>query len=63
MNDMDIIKKSYENLVQEIFSAYWDSAFIAKPSPTQLRQAEAQFQKGITQARQARDRSIALLPP
>ena len=63
MNDVDIIKKSYETLVQQIFDAYWNDAFVAKPLPTQVQQAETKFKNGIAAARQARDRAIALLPP
>jgi hypothetical protein len=62
-NDTDIIKKSYEQLVEQIFNAYWNDAFIAKPAPNQIQQAEAKFRDGVTKARQARDRAIALLPP
>jgi hypothetical protein len=63
MTDTDIITKSYEELIRQDFNAYWNDAFIAKPTPNQLPQAEAKFRKGVTDARQARDRAIALLPP
>ena len=63
MNDTDIIKKSYEQLIQQIFDAYWNDAFVGSPPPNQVQQAEAKFQKGVTNARKARDRAIALLPP
>ena len=62
-NDTDIIKKSYEELIQQIFNAYWNDAFISKPAPNQIKQVEANFRDGVTKARQARDRAIALLPP
>ena len=62
MNDTEIIKKSYEQLIQQIFDAYWNNAFVAKPPPNQLQQAETKFREGITNARKARDRAIALLP-
>jgi len=44
-------------------NAYWNDAFIAKPAPNQIQQAETKFRDGVTKARQARDRAIALLPP
>ena len=62
-NDTDIIKKSYEQLIQQIFNAYWNDAFIGKPTPQQIQQAETKFRERVAQARQARDRAIALLPP
>lgn len=61
--DAEIIKKLYEQLIQQIFNAYWNDAFIGKPTPNQIQQAEAKFRDGVTKARQARDRAIALLPP
>ena len=63
MNDTEIIEKSYEQLIQQIFGAYWNEAFIGNPPPNQVKQAETKFQGGITNARKARDRAIALLPP
>jgi len=62
MNDTDIIKKCYEAIVQQVFSAYWNDAVIAKPPPNQITQIETKFKNGIIAARQARDRAIALLP-
>jgi hypothetical protein len=62
-NDTDIIKKSYEQLIQQIFNAYWNDAFISKSAPNQIKEVEAKFRNGVTKARQARDRAIALLPP
>jgi hypothetical protein len=62
MSDSDIIKKSYEDMVGKIFDAYYNEAFISKPTPTQLQQAEAKFRAAIVQARQARDKAIQLLP-
>ena len=62
-NDPDIIKQSYEQLIQQIFNAYWNDAFVGKPTPNQIQQAETKFRDGVTKARQARDRAIALLPP
>ena len=61
--DTDIIKKSYEELIQQIFNVYWNDAFVAKPSPKQIQEAENKFRDGVTKARQARDRAVALLPP
>jgi hypothetical protein len=61
--DTDIIKKSYEELIQQIFNAYWNDAFLAKPTPKQIQRAETKFRDGVTKARQARDRAVALLPP
>jgi hypothetical protein len=63
MNDTDIIKKAYEELIQQLFNAYYNDAFIGKPAPNQIQQAETKFRDGVTKARQARDRAIALLPP
>jgi|GEM_PF-4646128 len=63
MAEADIIKKSYEALVDQAFNAYWNNAFIGNPSSTQIQQAEARFKNQILAARQARDRAIALLPP
>ena len=63
MNDTDVIKKAYEQLMQQIFDAYWNDAFVAKPASNQIQRAETKFRDGITRARQARDRAIALLPP
>ena len=60
--DADIIKKSYEQLIEQIFNAYWNNAFVGKPTPNEIQQAETKFREGIAKARQARDRAIALLP-
>ena len=62
MNDSDIIKECYKGLVQQLFNAYWNNAFIGNPSASQVQQAEAKFKSQIAAARQARDRAIALLP-
>jgi hypothetical protein len=62
MSDSDIIKNCYEDLVGQVFDAFYNDAFLAKPSPTQLEQAEAKFRNGILRAREARDKAIALLP-
>jgi hypothetical protein len=61
--DADIIKKSYEQLIQQIFDAYWNDVFVGKPTPNEIQQAETKFQDGVVKARQARDHAIALLPP
>jgi len=61
-DDAGIIKKSYEQLIQQIFNVYWNDAFIGKPTPQQIQQAEKKFREGVANARQARDRAIALLP-
>jgi hypothetical protein len=61
-NDTDIIKKSYEQLIEQIFNAYWNDAFVAKPAPNQVQRAETKFRDGVTKARQARDRALAILP-
>jgi hypothetical protein len=61
-NDTEIIKKSYEQLIQQIFDAYWNDAFVGKPPSSQIQQAETKFRDAVTKARQARDRAIALLP-
>jgi hypothetical protein len=60
--DADIIKKGYEQLIQQIFNAYWNDAFVGKPTPNQIQQAETKLRDGVSKARQARDRAIALLP-
>ena len=62
MSDSDIIKASYEDLVGQVFDAFYNDAFVAKPSPSQLQQAEAKFRNGILRAREARDKAISLLP-
>jgi hypothetical protein len=62
-NDTDIIKQAYEDLIQQLFNVYWQGAFVGKPKPNQIQQAETTFRDGVTKARQARDRAIALLPP
>jgi hypothetical protein len=62
-NDAEIIKKSYEQLIQQIFDAYWNDVFIEKPTPSQIKQAERKFGDAVTKARHARDRAITLLPP
>jgi hypothetical protein len=62
-NDTEIIKKSYEQLIQQVFNDSWNDAFVGNPPPKQIQQAEAKFRDAVTKARQARDRAIALLPP
>ena len=62
MSDPDIIKKCYEELVGQVFNAYYNDAFLTKPPLNQLQQAEAKFRNGILQAREARDKAIQLLP-
>jgi len=61
-DDPEIIKKSYEQLIQQIFDAYWN-VFIENPTPGQIQQAERKFGDAVTKARHARDRAITLLPP
>ena len=62
-NDADIIRKAYEELIQKQFNIYWEDAFVGNPTPDQIQHAEATFRRNVTNARQARDRAIALLPP
>jgi hypothetical protein len=61
-NDADIIRKAYEELIQKQFNTYWEDAFVGNPTPDQIQHAEATFRRNVTNARQARDRAIALLP-
>jgi hypothetical protein len=60
--DADIIRKAYEELIQKQFNTYWEDAFVGNPTPDQIQHAEATFRRNVTNARQARDRAIALLP-
>ena len=46
MNDTKIIKKSYKQLIQQIFSAYWNDAFIGNPPPNQVKQADTNSKAG-----------------
>lgn len=62
MNDDAIIKELYKELLKPIFTNFHQEAFVTKPSPQQKQQAEQNFANGVTMARQARDRAIALLP-
>jgi hypothetical protein len=62
-NDADVIRKAYEDLIEVIFKNFYQEAFVSKPPPNQLQQAETNFRNGVAKARQARDRAIALLPP
>jgi hypothetical protein len=62
MIDSDIIKKCYEVVVAQVFDAFYNDAFLAKPAPNQLQQAEVKFRNGILRAREARDKAISLLP-
>jgi hypothetical protein len=50
-NDADIIKECYKVLVQELFNAYWNNAFIGNPPASQVQQAEAKFKSQIAAAR------------
>jgi hypothetical protein len=61
MNDTDIIQQSYEELIQELFQAYWNDAFVGHPTVDQIKHAEAKFREGTGNARKARDRAIILL--
>jgi hypothetical protein len=60
--DAEIIRKAYEELIQKQFNTYWEDAFVGNPTPDQIQHAEATFRRNVTNARQARDRAIALLP-
>jgi hypothetical protein len=62
MNDDATIKELYEELLKPIFTTFHQEGFVTKPSPQQKQQAEQNFTNGVTMARQARDRAIALLP-
>jgi hypothetical protein len=63
MNDDAIIKELYKELLKPIFTTFYHDGFMSKPTPPQKQQAEQNFANGVTMARQARDRAIALLPP
>jgi len=62
-NDANIIRKAYEDMIQEKFKVFYHQAFESKPTPDEAQQAETRFRNGVTLARHARDRAIALLPP
>ena len=62
-NDADIIRKAYEEIIQSNFKIFYHAAFESKPTPDEVQQAETRFRHGVTLARQARDRAIALLAP
>jgi len=62
VNDDAIIKELYKELLKPIFTTFYHDAFVDKPTPQQKQQAEHNFTNGVTVARQARDRAIALLP-
>lgn len=61
-SDAEIIRKAYEELIQKQFNTYWEDAFVGNLTPDQIQHAEATFRRNVTNARQARDRAIALLP-
>lgn len=61
-SDAQIVRKAYEELIQKQFNTYWEDAFVGNPTPDQIQHAEATFRRNVTNARQARDRAIALLP-
>jgi hypothetical protein len=46
MNDTEIIRKSYEQLIKQIFNAYWNDASIGNPPPNQVKQAEQNSKVG-----------------
>lgn len=61
MSDQDVIQKSYEAVLTQIYGTF-ASAFTAaqgdKPTEAEL---EAQFQRSVAHARHIRDRALELL--
>jgi hypothetical protein len=62
MNDRQMIAEGYEQIIQTVFSQFYQASVLAR-TPEEKAKAEQIFQTGVTFARQVRDRAVAILPP
>jgi hypothetical protein len=62
MTDTQIITAAYQDALKQVFSVFFTSSAGAAGNAAAIQQAEQAFVAGVTLARSARDRAIALLP-
>jgi hypothetical protein len=64
MTDNDIIAEAYAQQVQNVWNVFYE-VMISKPTDAEIKRSEQAFVRGVTTARQVRDRAIELLkaPP
>ena len=60
MTDNDIIAEAYAQQVQNIWNVFYE-VMISKPTDAEIKRSEQAFVRGVTTARQVRDRAIELL--
>lgn len=60
--DSDLVVASYGDIAKSIFSTFFENLIVAQQDPAAQKAAADKFVAGITIARTARDRAIALLP-
>lgn len=61
MNEKDIIQKAYEDTIKRVSDTFFLAYMLAKTAQEE-QEAESHFCAGITKARAARDRALAILP-
>ncbi|MEP7184371.1 MAG: hypothetical protein ABI767_00925 [Rhodanobacter sp.] len=63
-NDQDVIRKSYEAAVDQLFTIFYGVYTLALTNNDNAARTHAEdaFRVGISHARLSRDRAIALLP-
>ena len=61
MNEENLIRQSYDELIRTVFAQFYQASILAKTSEEKAR-AEQLFQTGVVFARQIRDRALSILP-
>jgi hypothetical protein len=61
MTDKEVIQDAYETRIGKLYEVMFANYTAASSVPAELAKADASFKAGVQQARQVRDRAIALL--
>ena len=61
MTDKEVVQDAYETKLGKLYEVMFASYTAAGGNPAELAKADAAFKAGVQQARQVRDRAIALL--
>jgi hypothetical protein len=60
MTDNDIIAEAYAQQVQNIWNVFYE-VMISKPTDAEIKRSEQALVRGVSTARQVRDRALELL--
>lgn len=61
MTDQEVLQAAYEARLAKLYEVMFMSHVAASGNAAELAKADAAFKAGVEQARQVRDRAIALL--